>query len=125
MIKNKDDPLEMKTDKTNGPPTRDEVCEEDILATPTTDRGEAGGPGLKNTLTVSGCVYMGGGNCVEHGPGARRYWRPKPRTVGPDGRMSTRGEREDYYECNVGQRGRGRFRQTRLSSFVKTTPKRN
>ena len=89
------------------------------MATPTTDRGEAGGPGL------SGCVYVGGGNCVEHGPGARRFWRPKPRTVGPDGRMSKRGEREYYYECNVGQRGRGRFRQTRLSSFVKTTPKKN
>ena len=107
------------SDQTNGPTTRDEACEEDILATPTTDRGGAGRPSL------SGCVYVGGGNCVEHGPGARRFWRPKPRTVGPDGRMSKRGEREYYYECNVGQRGRGRFRQTRLSSFVKTTPKRN
>ena len=98
------------------PPATDVPCEEDLQATPTLDRGEAEGPGPRGTLTVGGCVYVGGGNCVEHGPGAKRYWRPLPKSAG--------GGREYYYECDVGPRGRGRFRQARLSSYVKTTPKR-
>ena len=88
-------------------------CKEDLLTNPTADRGEGGRP--RPRLTVGGCVYVVGGNCVEHGPGAKRYWHPTTRTdVGPDGIVTRTRRREYYYECNLGQRGRGRFRQARL-----------
>ena len=109
-------------DQTPAPPDVDEQCEEDLLTNPTADRGEGGRP--RPRLTVGGCVYVVGGNCVEHGPGAKRYWHPTTRTdVGPDGIVTRTRGREYYYECNLGQRGRGRLRQARLSSFVKTTTK--
>ena len=120
-------PHEVGDDQTPGPSTSDERCEEDLLPTPTTPRTEEEGQNKnikKDVLNVSNCVYVGGGNCVDHGPGAKRYWRPRPRTVGPDGVLSPL-EKEYYYQCKVGDRGRGRFRQARLSSFFKTTPKKN
>ena len=112
----------LKFVQTPAPPDVDEQCEEDLLTNPTADRGEGGRP--RPRLTVGGCVYVVGGNCVEHGPGAKRYWHPTTRTdVGPDGIVTRTRGREYYYECNLGQRVRGRLRQARLSSFVKTTPK--
>ena len=62
--------------------------------------------------------------CTVHGPGARSKWRPiRTRVVGDDGVPRYEVTRLYYYECDVGPRGRGRFRQARLSSYVKTTPK--
>ena len=64
-------------------------------------------------------MYLSGGICTTHGPGASQHWRPKKRTTpGPRGE---RTYREYYYVCDIGPRGRGVLRQSRLSSFVNAT----
>ena len=73
-----------------------------------------------------GCVYDDEGTCSIHGRGASKFWKPSRRMVKTrrGGIPKLRYEREHYFVCDLGTRGRGRLRQTTLS-FWKTTPQDN
>ena len=65
---------------------------------------------------------MRGGNCVEHGPGAKLKFKPGFKmTAGPGGEKTRTYCRKSYYECELDPRGKRKLKQTQLS-FVKTTP---
>ena len=60
--------------------------------------------------------------CKLHGRGARRMWRPIPIVaVGTDGSEIRGMGRKTYYVCDLGQKGRGKLSQTKLSSYFTTT----
>ena len=62
------------------------------------------------------CQHTRGGYCRLHGAGAEKYFRPvKKTTVGPGGELISKITKKTYYECNLGQRGRGGLRQSQLS----------
>ena len=62
------------------------------------------------------CSYKKGGVCVIHGPGAREHWRPiRDPVPGPSGKLITR---QYYWVCpkeEIGPKGRGILRQSKLS----------
>ena len=70
-------------------------------------------PGLNKTKV---CSYRKGGICVIHGPGAREHWRPiRDPVPGPSGKLITR---QYYWVCpkeEMGPKGRGILRQSKLS----------
>ena len=54
--------------------------------------------------------------CSLHGPGAKRYWKPvRMRKREADGSITTEVKRRPYHVCDLGPRGRGRLRQSRLN----------
>ena len=66
----------------------------------------------------------GGGNCVLHGPGARKHWAPSVKTVrDKNGKVKTEYKRVFSYRCDLGPK-KTKLRQTTLPFVVKTTPKR-
>ena len=68
------------------------------------------GPGPSKTKV---CTYRKGGVCDIHGPGAKYHWKPIRNPVpGPDGKLLTR---RYYWVCEIGPKGRGKLRQTKLS----------
>ena len=69
------------------------------------------------------CVYLKGGICDQHGPGAKRRWRlRKKETINLVGAgVKTVMTREYYYTCDVGPGGKKNI-QTRLFP-LKTAPK--
>ena len=71
------------------------------------------------------CQHTRGGYCRLHGAGARKYFRPVRRTtVGPGGEMISKTTKKTYYECDLGQRGRGGLRQSQLSFTARRTADR-
>ena len=78
--------------------------------------------GPSKNVDRSKCQYKKGGNCVEHGPGAKAKFRPGFKwTAGPDGGRTRTYYRQKYYECDLDPRGKGKLKQTQLT-FIKTTP---
>ena len=68
------------------------------------------------------CQHSRGGYCRLHGAGAKKYFRPvRKTTVGPDGEMISKVTKKTYYECDLGQRGRGGLRQSQLSFTARRT----
>ena len=61
------------------------------------------------------CEHTRDGVCSLHGPGAKRYWKPvRMRKREADGSITTEVKRRPYHVCDLGPRGRGRLRQSRL-----------
>ena len=78
---------------------------------------------LLSQFTKKACTHVKGGRCLVHGLGAKRKWRLKnPSTKGEGERKSKKyeGEREYYWECDIGKKNR--LVQTTLK-FRKTTSK--
>ena len=105
---------------------------DDLTATPSSSQPETNAgrtTGKDNTLQMSNsivmreCVHDEKGVCDVHGTGAKEYWRPAKGMVrGRRGSTPTmRHAKEWYWACDLGTLGRGRMRQTSLSSFMKTT----
>ena len=69
------------------------------------------------------CTYVKG-VCAIHGEGARKFFKPLIlKQEGPDGKVTRTVRKKAYYQCDLGQRGRGgRMRQPRISFLMKTTP---
>ena len=78
---------------------------------------------VTNTPVQRECVHDKHGWCEVHGAIAKEYWRPAGRMV--KGRRGSapvmKHAKEYHFSCDVVVRGRGRMKQTTLSSFVKTT----
>ena len=56
------------------------------------------------------------GFCHLHGDGAKKYFKyVSIKKMGPDGVMKPGSRRQTYYQCDLGQRGRGKLRQSRIS----------
>ena len=71
------------------------------------------------------CQYLRGGNCVEHGPGATKYFEPGHKLVtGPDGGLVKKYYKKTVYRCDVAPGGVNRLRQTQLTSLM-TSPMSN
>ena len=52
------------------------------------------------------CQYWRGGNCKEHGPGARKKFKPAfKKTVSPGGSVTKKYYQKTYYECDVAPGG--------------------
>ena len=78
----------------------------------------------RKTLMGEHCHYRRGGVCTEHGPGAKRHWKPTwKKTVGRGGRVQYEYTRTYYYTCDLGPNGRA-VGQQRLS-FSRTAPPTN
>ena len=70
---------------------------------------------VRPSLLDRECIHTRDGVCSLHGPGATRYWKPvRVRKRGADGSISTEMKRRPYHVCDLGPRGRGRLRQSRL-----------
>ena len=99
-------------------------------ASPTSDDNNVGG----GVVAVEGddvsqvnrddakCTYVKG-VCDIHGEGARKYYKPLIlKHEGPDGRVTRSIKKKAYYQCDLGQRGRGgRMRQPKISFLRMTT----
>ena len=61
------------------------------------------------------CSYKKG-ICHLHGDGARKYFKfVSIKKKGPDGVMIPGSRKQSYYQCDLGQRGRGKLIQSRIS----------
>ena len=61
------------------------------------------------------CSYKKG-ICHLHGDGAKKYFKfVSIKKKGPDGVMIPGSRKQSYYQCDLGQRGRGKLRQSRIS----------
>ena len=99
-------------------------------AGPSSNQSEAGTnqntlPGPTLQLAVGGtggrCQHTRGGYCRLHGAGARKFFKPSIKTsIGPRGEVIRKVSHHTYYQCDLGQRGRGRggLRQAQLSWTV-------
>ena len=100
-------------------PLRRDVMEEDIH----TNREMCTSNPVATTKPPP-CVYLKGGVCVQHGPGAKRKWKPgnkKETIMLVGGGTKTVSKREYYWKCDVGPGGKKSI-QTRIFP-VKTTPR--
>ena len=83
-------------------------------------QGAVGGPQARE------CVHDTKGVCTIHGEGAKKWWRPSTKMVKGTRRggvKTMKYEKEFYFECDLGGRGRGKRRQTKLPfRTLKTTP---
>ena len=65
------------------------------------------------------CSYTKGGICSQHGPGAKRKWRPVSRG---DGGVWDKNNKRYYYVCDLSMSAR-KLKQTKLSFEPVTSPR--
>ena len=78
---------------------------------------------VTNTPVVRECNHDKDGWCDVHQAKAKEYWRPgKGMVKGKRGKATVmKHEKEHYFSCDIVVKGKGRMKQTTLSSFMKTT----